>query len=183
MRRIASALVVASALLYADGLYTVSYMPESPVEAPGIETGIPNSVDAGTLLERRTKTAFNLYFEGDRLTKCSKERLDEALSNLSGDEYIALIGHSASATDPKADRYLNGWERFWQGLFDRRPTPKEAVEDTNDRLKYVYDLLQKNGVDADRIYTENRADRDPVATEATKKGSTYNRRVQVLILK
>jgi len=183
MKKIASTLIVAAALAYADGLYTISYLPQSPIESSVIDTGIPAAVDANTLRTLRTKTAFNLYFDGEDLSHCSKQRLQNVIGHLQENEYIALIGHSSATREFKEDRYLNGWERLWQGMLDSRPTADEAVKETNRRLRYIYDLLVKGGVNADRIYTENRLDRDPITTEATKKGSAYNRRVQVLILR
>jgi len=182
MKKIVIAAALAATLASADGLYTISYYPNSPIEAPVIDTGIRCCVDGAKLRSKRIKEAFNLHFDGKELEQSSKERLQKALAKLKEGEYIALIGHSGSIKDPKEDRYLNGWERLWQGLLDGRSTQSEAIQRTNARLKAVYDLIQKSGVAPSRIYAENRLDRDPIATEASKRGRALNERVQVLIL-
>jgi len=183
MKKLMIAAALASALLSADGLYSVSYPGNSAVEAPLVGTGLKICVDPKELRSKRIKEAFNLHFDGKELEQGSKERLQKALANLKPGEYIALIGHSSSIKDPKEEQYLNRWERLWQGLLDGRPTQDEAIGMTNARLRSVYDLLQKQGVAPSRIYAENRLDRDPIATEATKTGKALNERLQVLILR
>jgi hypothetical protein len=181
MRKILVAILFVSTLLVADGLYTISYLPNSIIEKPFIDTGIKNSISGDRLLDLKIVNEFNLYFENNRLKKCSQKRLNLALKNLKGDEYIALIGHSRAAKNLEADIYLNKWEEFWQGVLNKEPTVDDAVEAVNKRLRYVYSYLKKKGVE--KIYVENRVDRDPVSTEATDVGSFLNDRVQVLILR
>ena len=55
------------------------------------------------------------------------------------------------------------------------------AQSVNDQIEAVYNYLQENGVSANKIYNENRMDRDPIATEATTEGKALNQRVDVRV--
>jgi hypothetical protein len=186
MRWIAAAFIFCVALVAKEGLYTVIYMPESKIVAPLVETGIPSSIDGSSLTYHKIIRSTQLYFRDGALTPRSQRRLECLVKNYLDGDYIAIIGHSQSAKDEVLDEFdLTPWESFWQNIGGRYaiPTKKEAIEATNRRIKTVYEAIIDRGVPKERLYTENRVDRDTIFTEATPEGRWKNDRVQLLLLR
>lgn len=187
MRKTLLTMALTSVLALASDLYTGDYLKQMGIVAPHIDTGIPNSVDTNTLLRKRVQAAVNLYFSGDKLNESSQKALDALLQRIEtegvGNGAIAVIGHSASFRSYNENVLLNGWSSFWQSLAEPSADEKDVAAQVNARIKAVYDMLRHAGVPAGRIYTENRLDKDPVATEATDAGRALNERVEILFFK
>jgi outer membrane protein OmpA-like peptidoglycan-associated protein len=128
------------------------------------------------------KASANLYFDGDKLTEASQEALNRILASAEG-AYVAVIGHTSTVALSEDKVGLNGWESFWQMIGGSEADDKEdALKRSNFRLKYVYDYIKAQLHDV-KLYSENRLDRDPIATEATQAGKAMNERVEVLVLR
>lgn len=187
MKKTIVTLAMASALSMAADLYTGAYLTQMGIVAPHVDTGIANRVDTNALLRKRVQAALNLYFSGDTLNESSQKALEALLQRIEaegiGNGAIAVIGHSASFRSYNDNVGLNGWSGFWQSLSEPSADENEVVEKVNVRIKSVYDMLRNAGIPAGRIYTENRLDKDPLATEATGEGRALNERVEILFLK
>ncbi len=168
------------------GLYTYSYMPQSGVEHPCIDTGIANAVSGKMLLNKKIRFHTSLYTDGHTLTEASQQALQQMKEALKAhpNAYVALIGHTSGYADAGHYVPLDGWSSFWQSLGGERTlTQEEAANEVNGRIKDIYDVLTGNeGINPSKIYTENRLARDPVSTEATGAGRALNERVDILLL-
>ena len=168
------------------GLYTYTYMPQSGVEDPCIDTGIHNGISGKTLLHKHIRFHVSLHFGGNGLTEASQKALETVKDQIKTHPgaYVALIGHTSGYADREHYVPMNGWSSFWQRFGgERTMTQEEVVDEVNGRIKNVYDLLTDgDGISASRIYTENRLARDPVATEATGEGRAMNERVDLFVL-
>ncbi len=178
--------LLAGSLLFADGLYESSYMEQSGITSPRIDTGLPNQVNGSTLLHWNSYVVRStpLIFRGTQLDRDSEETLaqieDLIRENRSRIRYISLIGHSSQVVGREDRIELSGWSSLWQHMGgDHRLDEKEAAELVNHRLKEVYDAVSKAGMPASRIYTENLLDHQPLYTEATSEGRLGNNRVEV----
>jgi len=170
----------------AELLYTDSYMARSGIVMKPIATGIPNRVDGRRLLHWRGYVVrpAPLFFHGTELAEESENTLDQIRElirqNRSRIRYVSIIGHSSSVEDEENRIELSGLAGFFQRVGGRDAMPKsEAVALVNTRLQEVYDALREAGLPASRIYNENRIDRQPFSTEATREGKALNNRVEV----
>jgi OOP family OmpA-OmpF porin len=93
------------------------------------------------------------------LKPAGKAKLDDLISKLKGInlEVIVAVGHAA------------GGERNAQALSVKRA---EAVK--------AY--LVSRGVEKNRVYTEGKGDKQPVADNKTKEGKAKNRRVEIEVV-
>jgi len=168
--------------LVANDLYTDTYMLRSGVISPRVDTGIPSHVSADTLSKKRIRMRALVYFRGEHPIENSAQALDEIVAHAKRHgAYVSVIGHIDSYT--KEDQYvpLTPWSALWQNAGDRRVSETVLINEVNTKIRRVYDLLVRKGIDSRKIYTENRMDRDPLTTEATPRGRALNRRVDVKV--
>jgi len=185
MKKLLLPLLVGTTLTMASDLYTDTYMSGSGIVYPHIPTGIPNTINGETLMHKRVVMSRSIYFEGGQLSKASADALEELYRKIAahGSQmyYISLIGHTSSFTDEYHFSSLNAWSRFWQNIGKKEMKRDELAATVNKRIQSVYDTLTQNHVSASHIYTENRMDRDPIATEETTQGLLRNNRVDVTL--
>ncbi len=166
----------------ASDLYTSTYFFKSGVIYPHIPTGIENKVSANTIKTKRSVYSASIYFDRHgSLTRESQEAIDK-IANLTKERgarayYISLIGHTSSYTLPSHSIKLNFWSSFWHNMKFHSVSRDTIANEVNRRILKVYNSLKNRDINTDKIYTENRMDRDPIATEATKDGKALNRRV------
>jgi hypothetical protein len=175
------AALLGSSVLYAESLYTGTYLQSSGIVSPSIGTGIPNPLSVKALKQKRMTMHTSLYtnFKG-QLTQESLKALDEIISYAKAhNATISLIGHTSSYT--KEDQYvpLSFWGSIWHNISNKKMSEVVIVDDVNARIHQAYDILTAKGISPRKIYTENRMDRDPLSTEATTEGRKRNRRVDV----
>ncbi len=175
--------LVAGTLTLANDLYTDTYFSQSGIVKPRVDTGIPNPISINTLMHKRNVAHTSLYFQKGVLTQESATKLDQIIKAAQGknSSYVTVIGHTASYTRLSESVHLNAWVRFWQNSSSSSITLDDVAASINQRIATVYDQLKAKGVSRQRIYTENRMDRDPISTEATKRGRALNCRVDVAV--
>ncbi len=94
-----------------------------------------------------------------------------------------MIGHTSSFTNENDSIELNAWAEFWQNLGTDGTSKTEITKTVNSRIQAVCNYLQEHNVPTNKIYNENRMDRDTVSTEATDEGKALNNRVDVTLYK
>jgi len=185
IKKLITTALIGTTIASANYLYTDTYLSSSGVVYPYIDTGIPNRVSVDKLMKRRTVFSASLYFEGGTLTEASQKALKKIVEiiqeNGSKPYYISIIGHTASFTTPSHDIKLNFWSSLWHDIGNHRVSRDSISDRVNRRIVSVYNLLKENHIDTDRIYTENRMDRDPTSTEAISEGREINQRVEVAL--
>ncbi len=183
MKRLVITALLGATLLQANDLYTDTYFSQSGIVKPRVDTGIPNSVSINALKQKRMIAHTSLYFKGGILTQESADRLQQILNTAKGNRssYIAVIGHTADYISPGDTVYLNRWSAFWQNIGSSSVSVDQIAASVNQRILAVYNQLKAAGVNTGKIYTENRMNRDPVSTEATKRGRALNSRVDVAV--
>lgn len=186
IKKILMILSLGSVVAVASDLYTSTYLIDSGVVYPRIPTGIENRVSANTIMTKRSLYSASIYLDRyGEFTKKSKNSLDK-IANLIEDRgtktyYITLIGHTSSYTLPSHSIKLNFWSSFWHNMKFRSTSRDTISSEVNRRILKAYNYLNGKGVNTDRVYTENRMDRDPISTEATKEGKALNRRVSITL--
>ena len=190
MKKLLLSALVGATLTQAGDLYTDTYFAQSGIVKPHYDTGIPNPVGADSLMQKRSIAHTSLYFKGGLLTKESTDRLRQILDIAKGDRsnYVSVIGHTSGYILSSEGIRLNPWSTFWQNVGSKSlrtntVTANDIAASVNQRILAVYHQLKAGGIDPRRIYTENRMDRDPIATEATRRGKAMNRRVDVVVYK
>ena len=175
--------LLAGTFTLASDLYTDTYFSQSGIVKPRYDTGIPNPVSANTLMQKRTVAHTSLYFKGGLLTQESAEALQSILDTVKEQRssYVAVIGHTPGYMSSSESIQLNAWSTFWQNISIASVSGETVAASVNRRIKAVYDQLTANGINPGKIYTENRMGRDPIATEATKRGKAMNHRVDVVV--
>ncbi len=175
--------LLAGTFTLASDLYTDTYFSQSGIVKPRYDTGIPNPVSANTLIHKRTVAHTSLYFKGGLLTQESAGALQNILDAAKDhpSSYITVIGHTSGYTLSSEAVHLNPWSTFWQNVSSSSVSIDQIVASVNQRILAVYDQLKAAGVNTRKIYTENRMDRDPISTEATKRGRVMNTRVDVAV--
>ena len=131
---------------------------EAPAPAPA-----PAPVVAPVPTSEKVSYSADAFFDFDKavLKPAGKASLDDLSSKLSGInlEVIIAVGHTDSI----------GTDAYNQKLSIRRA---EAVK--------AY--LQSKGVEANRIYTEGKGEKQPVADNKTTAGRAKNRRVEIEVV-
>ncbi|MCP5266174.1 MAG: OmpA family protein [Burkholderiaceae bacterium] len=139
-----------------------------PAVAPAprpIPRAVPRPAPAPAPAPRAEKVTFaaDAFFDFDKavLKPEGKSSLDGVVSKLSGValEVIIAVGHTDSI----------GPDRYNQRLSVRRA---EAVK--------AY--LVSKGIEANRVYTEGKGEKQPVASNKTKDGRAKNRRVEIEVV-
>ena len=169
-------------------LYTDDYLPQSGITMAPVATHLPNRVDGRRLLHwHRTILRLSpIRFRNGHPDSASQASLDQLRrlieQNRGKIRYVSLIGHSSAVTDDENRIALGGLAGLWQSLGNTETLSKaEAVSRVNRHLKAVYDRVEAAGMNPARIYSENRLDRQPIATEATAEGRRLNNRVDVAL--
>ncbi len=181
IKKIILTVLLSSTFALASDLYTDTYMLDSGVTKGRILTGIPNAFPGNRLMGKRSIAHTSVYFSNGVMTKSSQEALQDLLSKKSASSYLSVIGHSAGFTYESHSIKLNPWTEFWQNIGKSKTMSDTHAQSVNDRIEAVCNYLQKNSVPANKIYNENRMDKDPISTEATNEGRLLNRRVDVTV--
>ena len=136
--------------------------PPPPVAAPA-PAPAPAPVVAPVPTSEKVSFAADAFFDFDKavLKPEGKAKLDDLSSKLQGInlEVIIAVGHTDSV----------GTDAYNQKLSVRRA---EAVK--------AY--LQAKGIEANRIYTEGKGEKQPVADNKTAAGRAQNRRVEIEVV-
>ncbi len=139
--------------------------PPAPAPAPAparVAPVAPVVVPAAPVSEKVTFAADAFYDTGKSVLKPeAKTKLDDLVSKTSGLnlEVIIAVGHTDS----------DGSDAYNQKLSVARA---ESVK------KY----LTSKGVEANRVYTEGKGEKQPVADNKTKEGKAKNRRVEIEVV-
>ncbi len=175
-----AALLTTTFSLAAD-LYTDTYMSNSGIVKGHIETGTPNSFSGQLLFGKKTVAHTSIYFNKGIMTERSQDKLQELLSQNKSSYYVSVIGHTSGFTNESDSIELNAWAEFWQNLGTNETSETELIETVNSRIQAVCNYLQEHNVPGNKIYNENRMDKDPLSTEATNEGKALNNRVDVTL--
>jgi OOP family OmpA-OmpF porin len=132
--------------------------PPAPVVAPA-----PAPAPAPVITSEKVSYSADAFFDFDKsvLKPAGKASLDDLVSKLQGInlEVIIAVGHTDSI----------GTDAYNQKLSIRRA---EAVK--------AY--LQSKGIEANRVYTEGKGEKQPVADNKTTAGRAKNRRVEIEVV-
>ena len=185
MKKILLSAILSCTFVVASDLYTDTYMSQSGIVKPHIDTGIENGISGDKLMKKRIFSSTSLYFRKGQLTSQSQEAMNKIIDTInlhkSRHYYVSIIGHTAGYTDSNYEVELSPWAKFWQNISYRKISRDTLVDYVNQRILLVYNTLKDNNINPTRVYTENRLDRDPIVTEATKKGRLTNNRVDVTL--
>lgn len=136
--------------------------PSQPAEQQA-EAVPPTSEQAQQPKSEKVVLETDTYFDFDKSTlkPAGKRKLDELASRLFATELEVIVatGH----TD------WIGTDQYNQKLSERR-------------ARAVQDYLTDKGIPANRIFTEGKGERQPVATNKTPRGRALNRRVEVEVV-
>jgi len=137
--------------------------PPPPVAAPAPATPAPAPAPAPVPTSEKVSYSADAFFDFDKavLKPAGKASLDDRVSKLKDInlEVIIAVGHTDSV----------GTDAYNQKLSVRRA---EAVK--------AY--LQSKGVEANRVYTEGKGEKQPVADNKTAAGRAKNRRVEIEVV-
>jgi OOP family OmpA-OmpF porin len=137
--------------------------PPPPVAAPAPEAPAPAPAPAPVPTSEKVSYSADAFFDFDKavLKPAGKASLDDLTSKLKDInlEVIIAVGHTDSV----------GTDEYNQKLSVRRA---EAVK--------AY--LQSKGVEANRVYTEGKGEKQPVADNKTAAGRAKNRRVEIEVV-
>ncbi len=185
IKKILLSAIISCTFVVASDLYTDTYMSQSGIVKPHIDTGISNGISGNVLMQKRIYSSASLYFKRGKLTSQSVDAIHKMVDTInlhkSRRYYISIIGHTAGYTDSNHMVELSPWAEFWQNISYRRISRDTLVDSVNRRILAVYNTLKDNSISPARIYTENRLDRDPIVTEATTEGRQTNNRVDVTL--
>jgi len=130
--------------------------PPPPPPPPPAKPAAPPSAEKVTF-------AADALFDFDKyvIKPEAKAKLDDLVSKLAGVtlEVIVAVGHTDSI----------GTEAYNQGLSERRANA-------------IKQYLVSKGVEANRIYTEGKGEKQPVADNRTAEGRAKNRRVEIEVI-
>ena len=181
IKKLLIATLIATTFSSAVELYTDTYMSQSGIVKGRVATGIPNTFSVNKLREKKNVAHTSVYFSKGVMTQSSQEALQNLLSQKRASSYMSVIGHTSGFTYESHTIELSPWAEFWQNIGKSTMMRDRHALGVNDRIGAVCDYLQENNVPANRIYNENRMDRDPIATEATVEGKVRNQRVDVTL--
>ncbi|KAF1858419.1 hypothetical protein Lal_00014930 [Lupinus albus] len=137
--------------------------PPPPVAAPAPAAPAPAAAAAPVPTSEKVSYSADAFFDFDKavLKPAGKASLDDLVSKLKDInlEVIIAVGHTDSV----------GTDEYNQKLSVRRA---EAVK--------AY--LQSKGVEANRVYTEGKGEKQPVADNKTAAGRAKNRRVEIEVV-
>ena len=137
--------------------------PPPPVAAPAPATPAPAPAPAPVPTSEKVSYSADAFFDFDKavLKPAGKASLDDLASKLKDInlEVIIAVGHTDSV----------GTDEYNQKLSVRRA---EAVK--------AY--LQSKGVESNRVYTEGKGEKQPVADNKTAAGRAKNRRVEIEVV-
>ncbi len=145
-----------------DGALTVA--AAAPAASPAtVATPAPAAAPAPVATASKVTYAADAFFDFDKsvLKPAGKAKLDELVSKVQGVnlEVIIAVGHTDSV----------GSDAYNQKLSIRRA---EAVK--------AY-MLSK-GIEKNRVYTEGKGEKQPVADNKTRDGRAKNRRVEIEVV-
>jgi len=137
--------------------------PPPPVAAPAPATPAPAPAPAPVPTSEKVSYSADAFFDFDKavLKPAGKASLDDLVGKLKDInlEVIIAVGHTDSV----------GTDEYNQKLSVRRA---EAVK--------AY--LQSKGVESNRVYTEGKGEKQPVADNKTAAGRAKNRRVEIEVV-
>jgi OOP family OmpA-OmpF porin len=137
--------------------------PPPPVAAPAPAAPAPAAAPAPVPTSEKVSYSADAFFDFDKavLKPAGKASLDDLVGKLKDInlEVIIAVGHTDSV----------GTDAYNQKLSVRRA---EAVK--------AY--LQSKGVEANRVYTEGKGEKQPVADNKTAAGRAKNRRVEIEVV-
>ncbi|KGF79892.1 OmpA family protein [Massilia phosphatilytica] len=137
--------------------------PPPPVAAPAPAAPAPAPAPAPVPTSEKVSYSADAFFDFDKavLKPAGKASLDDLVSKLKDInlEVIIAVGHTDSV----------GTDEYNQKLSVRRA---EAVK--------AY--LQSKGVESNRVYTEGKGEKQPVADNKTAAGRAKNRRVEIEVV-
>jgi OOP family OmpA-OmpF porin len=137
--------------------------PPPPVAAPAPEAPAPAPAPAPVPTSEKVSYSADAFFDFDKavLKPAGKASLDDMVSKLKDInlEVIIAVGHTDSI----------GTDAYNQKLSVRRAESVKAY-------------LQSKGVEANRIYTEGKGEKQPVADNKTAAGRAKNRRVEIEVV-
>jgi OmpA-OmpF porin, OOP family len=148
-----------------DGALVVAAPPPPPVAAPAAPIAAPPPPAPAPPPPAATKVTYaaDAFFDFDKsvLKPQGKAQLDDLVSKVQGInlEVIIAVGHTDSV----------GTDTYNQRLSVRRA---EAVK--------AY--LVSKGIEKNRVYTEGKGEKQPVASNKTAEGRAKNRRVEIEVV-
>ena len=135
----------------------------APAPAPVVVAPAPAPAPAPAAAATKITYAADAFFDFDKsvLKPAGKAKLDDLVSKIAGInlEVIVAVGHTDSI----------GSDAYNQKLSGRRA---EAVK--------AY--LVSKGIEKNRVYTEGKGEKQPVADNKTKEGRAKNRRVEIEVV-
>ena len=146
-----------------DGALQAAAPAPAPVAAPPAATPAPTPAPPAPVAAQKVTYAADAFFDFDKsvLKPEGRAKLDDLVSKIQGInlEVIIAVGHTDSI----------GSDAYNQRLSVRRA---EAVK--------AY--LVTKGIERNRIYTEGKGEKQPVADNRTAEGRAKNRRVEVEVV-
>ena len=137
--------------------------PEAPKAAPPAPPPPPAPAAPAAPVSEKVTYAADAFFDFDKsvLKPEGKAKLDDLVGKMSGMnlEVIIAVGHTDSV----------GTEAYNQKLSVRRADAVKAY-------------LVSKGVEKNRVYTEGKGEKQPVADNKTKEGKAKNRRVEIEVV-
>jgi len=170
-----------------ESLYSDDYIVQLKKIDNIIDTGIPNYVKASTLTSANIKNILRfkpIFFDDREISARSMQRLEDIInliSKKSHSSYISLLGHSSSHLLESHHIKRSAWAEFWQKVGGEEMSQDQSIALVNARLRTVYNKFKAKGIRIRNIYTENRTDSDPIATEESAKGIAMNNRVDIAL--
>lgn len=138
-------------------------MPSAPAPAPAAKAAPAPAAAAAAPTAEKVTFATDTFFDFDKaiLKPAGKDKLEDLVSKLQGTdlEVVIATGH----TD------WTGSDAYNQKLSMRRAQAVKA-------------FLVSKGLPADRVFTEGKGEKQPVASNKTKEGRAQNRRVEIEVV-
>ena len=134
--------------------------PAAPAPAPAPKAAAPAPAPAAATKVTYAADAF-FDFDKSALKKEGKAKLDDLVGKVKGInlEVIIAVGHTDSV----------GSDAYNQKLSVRRAESVKAY-------------LVSKGIEKNRVYTEGKGEKQPVADNKTKEGRAKNRRVEIEVV-